>query len=60
MIKVIWGRLWDPLLARDHDGLLQQRMEDAVDGDYQNYNANDGAYVREHFFGARPELKKMV
>ena len=60
VIKVIWGRLWDPLLARDHDGLLQQRMEDAVDGDYQNYNANDGAYVREHFFGARPELKKMV
>ncbi|WP_185267795.1 pyruvate dehydrogenase (acetyl-transferring), homodimeric type [Halopseudomonas xiamenensis] len=60
VIKVIWGRLWDPLLARDHDGLLQQRMEDAVDGDYQNYKANDGAYVREHFFGARPELKKMV
>ncbi len=60
VIKVIWGRLWDPLLARDHDGLLQARMEEAVDGDYQNYKANDGAYVREHFFGARPELKKMV
>src|SRR5690606_28852143 len=37
VIKVIWGRLWDPLLARDHDGLLQARMEEAVDGDYQNY-----------------------
>ncbi|MFT6429631.1 MAG: pyruvate dehydrogenase E1 component [Halopseudomonas sp.] len=60
VIKVIWGRMWDPLLARDHDGLLQQRMEEAVDGDYQNYKANDGAYVREHFFGARPELQDMV
>tara|TARA_R110000851_G_scaffold24951_2_gene72100 strand:+ start:3563 stop:6220 length:2658 start_codon:yes stop_codon:yes gene_type:complete len=60
VIKVIWGRMWDPLFAQDHDGLLQQRMEDAIDGDYQNYKANDGAYVREHFFGARPELKEMV
>jgi pyruvate dehydrogenase E1 component len=60
VIKVIWGRMWDPLLARDHDGLLQQRMEEAVDGDYQNYKANDGAYVREHFFGTRPELQEMV
>jgi pyruvate dehydrogenase E1 component len=60
VIKVIWGRMWDPLLARDHDGLLQQRMEEAVDGDYQNYKANDGAYVREHFFGTRPELQDMV
>ncbi|MFO7704827.1 MAG: pyruvate dehydrogenase (acetyl-transferring), homodimeric type [Halopseudomonas sp.] len=60
VIKVIWGRMWDPLLAQDHDGLLQQRMEEAVDGDYQNYKANDGAYVREHFFGKHPELKEMV
>ncbi|MFN3580748.1 MAG: pyruvate dehydrogenase (acetyl-transferring), homodimeric type, partial [Pseudomonas sp.] len=60
VIKVIWGRMWDPLFAQDHDGLLQQRMEEAVDGDYQNYKANDGAYVREHFFGARPELEEMV
>ncbi|WP_022961424.1 pyruvate dehydrogenase (acetyl-transferring), homodimeric type [Halopseudomonas pelagia] len=60
VIKVIWGRMWDPLFAQDHDGLLQKRMEDAVDGDYQNYKANDGAYVREHFFGTRPELKEMV
>ena len=60
VIKVIWGRMWDPLFAQDHDGLLQQRMEEAVDGDYQNYKANDGAYVREHFFGTRPELEEMV
>jgi pyruvate dehydrogenase E1 component len=60
VIKVIWGRMWDPLFAKDDDGLLQQRMEEAIDGDYQNYKAKDGAYVREHFFGTRPELKEMV
>ena len=60
VIKVIWGRLWDPLFAKDTDGLLQQRMEEVVDGDYQNYKANNGAFVREHFFGARPELLDMV
>ena len=60
VIKVIWGRLWDPLFAKDEDGLLQERMEEAVDGDYQNYKANDGGYVREHFFGTDPKLKKMV
>ncbi|HDZ57074.1 MAG TPA: pyruvate dehydrogenase (acetyl-transferring), homodimeric type [Pseudomonas xinjiangensis] len=60
VIKVIWGRMWDPLFAKDDDGLLQQRMEEVVDGDYQNYKANSGAYVREHFFGARPELEEMV
>ncbi|GMQ54219.1 pyruvate dehydrogenase (acetyl-transferring), homodimeric type [Halopseudomonas aestusnigri] len=60
VIKVIWGRMWDPLFAKDDNGLLQQRMEEAVDGDYQNYKAKDGAFVREHFFGARPELKEMV
>jgi pyruvate dehydrogenase E1 component len=58
--KVVWGGRWDALLARDKDGLLQQRMEECVDGDYQNYKGNDGAYVREHFFGSSPELKKMV
>ena len=58
--KVIWGRLWDPLFAKDKDGILQRRMEEAVDGDYQNYKAKDGAFVREHFFGAYPELKDMV
>lgn len=60
VIKVIWGSRWDPLFARDKDGLMQKRMEECLDGDYQAYKANDGAYVREHFFGANPELKKMV
>lgn len=58
--KVIWGRLWDPLFAKDKDGLLQQRMEEVVDGEYQNYKAKDGAFVRKHFFGAYPELLDMV
>ncbi len=60
VIKVIWGSYWDPLLARDTQGLLRKRMEEALDGDYQKYKANDGAYVREHFFGAYDELKEMV
>jgi len=60
VIKVIWGGYWDKLLARDHKGLLRKRMEEAVDGDYQNYKSKDGAYVREHFFGKYPELKEMV
>ncbi|AHE67360.1 pyruvate dehydrogenase (acetyl-transferring), homodimeric type [Legionella oakridgensis] len=60
VIKVIWGGRWDPLFARDTDGLMQKRMEECVDGDYQAYKAYDGAYVRKHFFGQYPELKKMV
>ncbi len=60
VIKVLWGSYWDPLLAMDKDGLLQQRMMEAVDGDFQNYKSKDGAYVREHFFGKYPELKAMV
>lgn len=60
VIKVIWGSRWDALLAQDKHGLLQQRMDECIDGEYQNYKAHDGAYVREHFFGANPELKKMV
>ncbi|MFN4262974.1 MAG: pyruvate dehydrogenase (acetyl-transferring), homodimeric type [Thioalkalivibrionaceae bacterium] len=60
VIKVMWGRYWDPLLAKDTDGLLQKRMMEAVDGDYQNYKSRDGAYVREHFFGKYPELKARV
>ena len=60
VIKVIWGSRWDPLLAADETGLLVQRMEEAVDGDYQTYKARSGAYVREHFFGAYPELLDMV
>jgi pyruvate dehydrogenase E1 component len=60
VIKVIWGSYWDPLIARDIDGLLYKRMEECVDGEYQNFKAKDGAYVREHFFGKYPELKAMV
>ncbi len=60
VIKVIWGSRWDALLAKDKDGLLRKRMEEAVDGEYQNYKAKGGAYTREHFFGAYPELKEMV
>jgi pyruvate dehydrogenase E1 component len=60
VLKVIWGSRWDPLLAKDHKGILLDRMEQAVDGDYQNYKARDGAYVREHFFGTHPELLEMV
>jgi len=60
VIKVIWGRLWDPLLANDTHGLLQQRMNETVDGEYQNYKAKGGAYTREHFFGKYPETLKLV
>lgn len=60
VIKVIWGSRWDPLLARDNEGWLQKRMEECLDGDYQSYKANDGSYVRQHFFNQYPELKKMV
>lgn len=60
VIKVIWGSGWDQLLARDTKGLLLKRMEEVVDGEYQNYKAKDGAYVREHFFGKYPELLDMV
>ncbi len=60
VIKVVWGRLWDPLLANDKDGLLQKCMDETVDGEYQNYKANGGAYTREHFFGKYPETLEMV
>jgi pyruvate dehydrogenase E1 component len=60
VIKLIWGSYWDPLLAQDKDGLLRRRMEEAVDGEYQNYKAKGGAYTREHFFGKYPELKELV
>ncbi|HEY8465693.1 MAG TPA: pyruvate dehydrogenase (acetyl-transferring), homodimeric type [Solirubrobacterales bacterium] len=60
VIKVIWGDRWDPLLEADHDGLLVRRMEECVDGEYQTFKARDGAYVREKFFGAYPELKERV
>ena len=60
VLKVIWGSYWDPLLAMDKDGLLKKRMEECVDGEYQNCKAKGGAYTREHFFGKYPELKEMV
>src|SRR5499427_5329010 len=55
-IKVIWGSYWDPLLARDKDGILRKIMMDVVDGDYQAMKANDGAFVRKHFFGKDPKV----
>ena len=60
VIKVVWGRLWDPLLARDERGLLQQRMNETVDGEYQNFKAKGGAYVRENFFGQDETLRELV
>lgn len=60
VLKVVWGSYWDPLLAMDKDGLLKKRMEECVDGEYQNFKAKGGAYTREHFFGKYPELKEMV
>ena len=60
VIKVIWGSYWDPLLAKDKTGLLRTRMDEACDGEYQNYKTRGGAYTREHFFGKYPELAEMV
>nr|WP_246002228.1 pyruvate dehydrogenase (acetyl-transferring), homodimeric type [Allorhizocola rhizosphaerae] len=60
VIKVIWGREWDPLLAADADGALVNLMNSTPDGDYQTYKAESGAYVREHFFGRDPRTRKMV
>jgi pyruvate dehydrogenase E1 component len=60
VIKLIWGSYWDPLLAHDKEGILRRVMEDTVDGEYQNYKANDGAFVRKHFFGKHPKLLEMV
>ena len=60
VIKVVWGRLWDPLFANDAAGLMQKRMNEAVDGEYQNYQAKGGGYTREHFFGRYAELEKLV
>ena len=60
VIKVIWGRGWDELLERDHTGRLVQLMNECVDGDYQTFKANHGAYVREHFFGRYPETAALV
>ncbi|MCO6458004.1 MAG: pyruvate dehydrogenase (acetyl-transferring), homodimeric type [Pirellulaceae bacterium] len=60
VLKVIWGDDWDPLLAKDEQGLLVKRMEEVVDGQYQKYTAMPGSYIREHFFGKYPELLEMV
>ncbi|MEV0807140.1 pyruvate dehydrogenase (acetyl-transferring), homodimeric type [Micromonospora sp. NPDC050200] len=60
VIKVVWGREWDPLLAGDTDGALVNLMNTTPDGDYQTYKAESGAYVREHFFGRDPRTRKMV
>ena len=60
VIKVLWGSDWDELFARDTSGLLLKRMEESVDGEYQNYKARGGAYVRKEFFGKYPELLKLV
>ncbi|GDX96680.1 pyruvate dehydrogenase E1 component [Planctomycetia bacterium] len=60
VIKVIWGDEWDPLLARDDQGLLVKRMNEVIDGQYQKYVVMPGGYIREHFFGAHPELLDMV
>ncbi len=60
VIKLIWGSYWDPLLAHDNQGILRRVMEETVDGEYQAYKANDGAFVRKHFFGKHPKLLEMV
>jgi pyruvate dehydrogenase E1 component len=60
VVKVIWGPGWDALLQQDKEGILRKVMMDTVDGEYQNYKAKDGAYVRKHFFGKHPKLLEMV
>ena len=60
VIKLIWGSYWDPLIARDTDGMLLKLLEETVDGEYQTVKSKDGAYVREHFFGKYPETRAMV
>ncbi|NEX60960.1 pyruvate dehydrogenase (acetyl-transferring), homodimeric type [Noviherbaspirillum galbum] len=60
VVKVIWGGYWDELLSRDKEGILQRVMMETVDGEYQNYKAKDGAYVRKHFFGKHPKLLELV
>ncbi len=60
VIKVIWSRRWDPLLAQDVDGVLVNRMNEVVDGEFQRYTIESGSYIRKHFFGSDPRLLKMV
>jgi pyruvate dehydrogenase E1 component len=60
VIKVIWGREWDELLARDVDGVLVEKMNTTIDGEFQKFSVAGGAYIREHFFGPDPRLRKLV
>jgi pyruvate dehydrogenase E1 component len=60
VIKVIWGSAWDELIEADHDGVLVKKMNETVDGQFQRFTVEDGAYIREHFFGPDPRLRKMV
>ena len=60
VIKVIWGSDWDPLLARDTEGFLVRRFNEVVDGDFQKYTVESGAYIRSHFFGVHPQLADLV
>ncbi len=60
VIKVVWGREWDDLLARDVDGVLVNKMNTTLDGEFQRYSVESGGYIREHFFGPDPRLRKMV
>ncbi len=60
VIKVIWGREWDPLLAQDVDGVLVHKMNETPDGEFQKFSVETGAYIREHFFGSDPRLQAMV
>src|SRR3954454_16835164 len=60
VLKLLWGSDWDPLFARDHDGILLKRLHETVDGEFQTYAATDGRFNREHFFNKYPELKALV
>ncbi|MBZ2168983.1 pyruvate dehydrogenase (acetyl-transferring), homodimeric type [Marinobacter sp. F4216] len=60
VLKVVWGRMWDPLFEKDKDGIMQRVMDEVVDGDLQNFKSNGPAYTRKHFFGKYPELSKLV
>jgi len=60
VIKVVWGSAWDELIENDHDGVLVKKMNETVDGQFQRFTVDDGAYIREHFFGPDPRLRKMV
>ena len=60
VLKLLWGADWDPLFARDHDGVLLKRLHETVDGEFQTYAATDGRFNREHFFNKYPELRKLI